>query len=397
MATKRLSDGSSLANTFKMGRGATSAAIPEAPTIGTATAVTPSTATVAYTAATLGALGSTFTATSNPSSITGTGASPITVSGLASETNYTFTVKASNANGDSPASSASNQITTNAAPGDRGLFGGGSNTNVIDYITISSTGNATDFGDLTVSRDSTYGTTSSITRAVFMGGSTAGPYSNVMDYVTVSTTGNATDFGDLSETIAHGTGTGNNTRGIFAAGYGASAPTNKIEYITIATTGNSTDFGDTSSTRFGLTGVSSPTRSVFCSGYQVNVIDYVTIATTGNATDFGDMSTDARNYVASACSATRGLFAGGYDGAQRNVIDYITIATIGNATDFGDLSSTGQQFAGCSNSVRGVFQRENTMEYVTITTTGNTTNFGSMSAGSRVATMGTSNGHGGLG
>ena len=280
--------------------------------------------------------------------------------------------------------------------GNRGLFGGGNPSNVIDYITISTTGNATDFGDLTVSRGATYGTSSSLTRAVFMGGATADPYSNVMDYVTVSSTGNATDFGDLSEAIAHGTGTGNATRGIFAAGYGA-VPINKIEYITIATTGNTTSFGTTSATRFGLTGVSSSTRSVFSSGYVVNVIDYVTIATTGNATDFGDMSTDGRNYVAPACSSTRGLFAGGYDGsAARNVIDYITIATTGNATDFGDLASSNQQFAGCSNSVRGVFQRENNMEYVTIATTGNTTSFGSMSAGSRISPMGTSNGHGGL-
>ena len=39
--------------------------------------------------------------------------------------------------------------------GDRGVFGGGSTgsvSNVIDYITISSAGDATNFGDLTVAR-----------------------------------------------------------------------------------------------------------------------------------------------------------------------------------------------------------------------------------------------------
>ena len=36
--------------------------------------------------------------------------------------------------------------------GDIGLFAGGG-TNVIQYITIASTSNATDFGDLTVSRN----------------------------------------------------------------------------------------------------------------------------------------------------------------------------------------------------------------------------------------------------
>ena len=281
----------------------------------------------------------------------------------------------------------------------RGLFAGvtGGASNVIDYINVSTTGNAVDFGDLTVGRGATYHTPSSLTRAVFMGGDLSASYSNVLDYVTVATTGNATDFGDLSETVAHGSGIGNTTRGVFAAGHGASVPINKIEYITIATTGNTTNFGNTSATRFGMSSVASPTRCVFGSGNVVNVIDYVTTATTGNATDFGDMSTAARNYMGSACSNIRGLFAGGYDGtAVTNVIDYITIATTGNALDFGDLFTSNQQFAGCSNTVRGVFQRADEMGYVTIVTLGNTTDFGDMSAGGRTGTIATSNGHGGL-
>jgi len=89
----------------------TATTVPQAPTIGTATAGNAS-ATVAYTAnATGGAAVSVFTATSTPSSITGTGSSPITVSGLSNGTSYTFTVTATNANGTSAASSASNSVT----------------------------------------------------------------------------------------------------------------------------------------------------------------------------------------------------------------------------------------------------------------------------------------------
>ena len=58
--------------------------------------------------------------------------------------------------------------------GDRGVFGDGytgSNSNVIDYITISSTGNATDFGDLTVARQGLAATSNGTTgRGVFGGG-----------------------------------------------------------------------------------------------------------------------------------------------------------------------------------------------------------------------------------
>lgn len=93
-----------------MSVGQSSAAIPNAPTIGTATAGSGS-ATVEYTAAILGATATSFTATSNPGSITGTGSSPITVSGLTDDTSYTFTVTATNANGTSGPSAVSNSVT----------------------------------------------------------------------------------------------------------------------------------------------------------------------------------------------------------------------------------------------------------------------------------------------
>jgi hypothetical protein len=89
----------------------TATTVPQAPTIGTATAGNAS-ATVAYTAgATGGAAVSAYTATSSPGGQTGSGASPITVSGLTNGTAYTFTVTATNANGTSTASAASNSIT----------------------------------------------------------------------------------------------------------------------------------------------------------------------------------------------------------------------------------------------------------------------------------------------
>lgn len=95
------------------------ATVPGAPTIGTATALTYQTASVTFTAPASdgGSPITSYTVTSSPGSYTGTGASsPITVSGLSATTSYTFTVTATNSVGTGPASSASNSITTPAAP-----------------------------------------------------------------------------------------------------------------------------------------------------------------------------------------------------------------------------------------------------------------------------------------
>ena len=61
---------------------------------------------------------------------------------------------------------------------------------------------------------------SNYARGVF-GSSNISGVSNQMDYITIATTGNATDFGDL--TVARGQGgcVSNSTRGGYMGGYGA--------------------------------------------------------------------------------------------------------------------------------------------------------------------------------
>lgn len=95
-----------------LGSSASPKGVPSAPTIGTATAGDGS-ASVTFTAPSFSKLPITsYTVTASPGGATGTGASsPITVSGLSSGTAYTFTVRASHANGQSAASGSSNSAT----------------------------------------------------------------------------------------------------------------------------------------------------------------------------------------------------------------------------------------------------------------------------------------------
>jgi hypothetical protein len=77
---------------------------------------------------------------------------------------------------------------------------------------------------------------------------------NIINFITIASTGNATDFGD-----AHGGDekacTGSSTRALIAGGYGPASPfarVNNISFIEISTLGNSNDFGDLTSIRAGM-------------------------------------------------------------------------------------------------------------------------------------------------
>ena len=124
--------------------------------------------------------------------------SPITVSSLTNGESYNVRASAINAFGQSPYSDATSAT---PAPIPRGLFAGGyngsSNVNVIDFVDISTDGNASDFGDLTGGRY-TNTSASGQTIGVFAGGIASGTvYLNTIDQVTIASTANATDFGDL--------------------------------------------------------------------------------------------------------------------------------------------------------------------------------------------------------
>ena len=290
----------------------------------------------------------------------------------------------------------------------RGVWGGGYNPtqNTMDLITIATTGDATDFGDLVDAKFSSAGV-GSPTRGIFLGGDpnqsknyffifssqggtnnfgnliedhynasalsndTRGlvlggnPVITTIEFVTMATTGDANDFGDLFDGNRYAAGVASPTRGIIGGGIDASTPTaalgtKGVQFVTIATKGNSKDVGELTTARYGVGGCSSPTRGLFAGGYGqpsfYNVIDSIEISTLGNASDFGDL-TQKTYYLSGASSHTRGVWGGGYkvpSGANTNVIQFVTIASAGNASDFGDLTTARRLVASCSDAHGGL-------------------------------------------
>jgi hypothetical protein len=144
----------------------------------------------------------------------------------------------------------------------RGIFAGRQNNDsfptdsniyndTIDYVDFASTGSCTDFGNLGTGRKYAAGVSSSTRMCI--GGGDIGPYpgskTNSIEYITMASTGNGTDFGDLSVARTSGFGhVSSNVRGIFCGGTTPSV-TNVMDYVTIASTGNATDYGDLTAAR----------------------------------------------------------------------------------------------------------------------------------------------------
>ena len=167
-------------------------------------------------------------------------------------------------------------------------------SNIIDFVTIATTGDAQNFGDL-VEPQSLFAGASSSTRGVFGGGRNNTPSENTlhntMQFITIASTGDAQDFGDLQALRYGHTGFSSPTRGIYAGGYLTPGQTATIDYFTIATLGNSLDFGDLTTNNGYCGSVTNSIRGAVTindAPNYTNALEFITIATTGDAKDFGD-------------------------------------------------------------------------------------------------------------
>ena len=308
--------------------------------------------------------------------------------------------------------------------GTRGVMVGGYDAptvdSFIDYINVSTTGNAVDFGT-TYQIQQSFAFSSS-TRGIIAGGvPTNNSTSQVSDikFITTASTGNITTFGDIGRDTANNAGgCSNQTRGLIPGGHAddAFAPVNNIDYITISSTGNGQDFGDIQSgaNRSQHADFGNSTRAIFAGGYYQTsssstpnaLITYAQYATQSNTSSFGDCTQSFNIRMGGASNSTRGVFGGGQP-RTGNSIDTIELSTLGNATDFGDLTTSQRSFLNAvSSPTRCVFlggsdtgatyAGENVMDYVQFASKGNAVDFGNLTNG-RAKLGSFSNGHGGLG
>jgi|TARA_R110000744_G_scaffold1543_1_gene5450 hypothetical protein len=118
------------------------------------------------------------------------------------------------------------------------------NLDTLDYVTIGTAGNATDFGNLTAG-DAHLATANSIVRGLIFSGTAR---TQAIDYITIASAGNAADFGD--HLSASNSRKGYCVHNKIYAYYGRTAATDQEKH-TIATAANATAFVFTDITSIG--------------------------------------------------------------------------------------------------------------------------------------------------
>jgi|TARA_B110000263_G_scaffold63664_2_gene54860 hypothetical protein len=281
-----------------------------------------------------------------------------------------------------------------------GAIGGGTTSaqDTIDYISMASAGNASDFGDLTVARSSA-GALSGGGRVLIGGGASGGQQSsspslkNTIDYIVAGTASNATDFGDLTQArfqlLCGSTG----TRGVWESGMSYYAGSyNTIDYVTILTAANAVDFGDSNYTHYDKMWAANGATLIGAGGRRndnhvvMSQSSRLTMNTLGNSVGTSQLSL-ARFHGTGVSGETRALFCGGYyyTWGATDRIDYFVYATSANAVDFGNLIAPYLRHGGASNAVDGFLFGSDAaatdIKKITLMTPSNSTDFGDLTVG----------------
>jgi len=242
--------------------------------------------------------------------------------------------------------------------------GGGSPalTNVIDKVSYTTDGNATDVGDL----HQAMGYVSGASSETYGYSAGSNEHRDSISKYSFSTDGNGTDIANLTTTRGSGAGCSSATHGYMVGGNPyPSVPSNvtdTIDKYSFVSDADATDIGNQTIGRIQSAGHSDIGGGYgYCSaggdglalpGPGANVIDRFPYASDANATDVGDM-TVSHYRMGGASSLTHGFTTGGGGGAPINVIDKFAFAASANATDVGDMTGTGWGQYGHSSTTHG--------------------------------------------
>ena len=247
----------------------------------------------------------------------------------------------------------------------RGVCSGGWNPNnsavnaSMDVFSLTSQGNAIDFGTLVQSQSQAASVSNSI-RGIVAGG---GPGNDThMEYYTIASGGDGLDFANLNTGRRRAGGLGSSTRGLICGGRAPGA-ISAVDYTQIMTTGFAEEFGNLTTGKNGPSTVSSPTHGIITNGYGQSSIDKVTIASKGNAILVGTDMFWGGYATGGASTGTRGVWGGGYtaaavspySGMSTTSVRGVDIASGGNSTEFGNLiySQYNTYNCGTGSNVRG--------------------------------------------
>ena len=236
-----------------------------------------------------------------------------------------------------------------------GYRAGGGNpvTNVVDRVSFTSDGNATDIGDLTVARHWTAGATDFSTYGYTMSG---GSGVAVIDRFAFAGTFSCTDVGDILQThTSHAGASSPQGYGYYSGG----ANTTHIDKFQMQASANSTDVGDLTLSREENGGTNSITYGYVVGGYvpspagHSNIIEKFPFSSDTNATDVADLTTGISGAGGTSASTTHGYLANGYAGSAQNIIQKWTFASDANATDVGDTAYSSYHPGGATATAYG--------------------------------------------
>jgi hypothetical protein len=193
-----------------------------------------------------------------------------------------------------------------------GYTSGGDLVDTIDKFPFASDSNATDVGNLTLSREAGAGQ-SSKTHGYTSGGNP--PRTNTIDKFPFAVDTNASNVGDLFEARTQMASQSSSTHGYSSGGNPPAPATDTIDKFPFAVDANATDVGD-------LTQVEMVVRvnhqqlmviqveALHLPQMIIIIYDKFPFATDTNATDVGDL-TQARLGIAGQSSTTHGYASGG--------------------------------------------------------------------------------------